>query len=104
MKLRNNFKTEDKMRVWLDSPYCALCDSNQGCALHHIFGRCSSSIYNGIMLCHTDHVIADGKNGTSDKHEEYRQELLEIAIQMVEQSGHTKTQIDKDFLKEHWDE
>lgn len=98
MKLKNRFKEIDKMRVWLDYPYCALCHNNQGCALHHIDGTVSDSIYNGIMLCHSCHKQADGHNTNSPLSTEYRKKLRKIAYDKVEKSGHIKNNNDKDYL------
>lgn len=78
MKLKNDFKQEDKIRYWVDHPYCAVCGYNQGCALHHIDGRVSSSIFNGIMLCSTCHLEADTHNTDSPLSQKYRAKLRNI--------------------------
>ena len=98
MKLANRFKNEDKLRVWCDHPYCALCQSNQGCALHHIDGTVSSSIFNAIMLCHDCHKKADAHNTNSPLSTAFRSELREIAYSMVVKSDHVITQNDQDYL------
>jgi hypothetical protein len=97
MKLSNRFKEEDKIRVWVDHPYCALCESNQGCALHHIDGTKSSSIYNGIMLCYNCHKIADSHNTQSQLSTAYRSKLRVIAYNRVKKSDHIDNQNDKDY-------
>ena len=101
MHLKNRFKDVDKMRVWLDHQYCALCSSNQGCSLHHIDGTKSSSIYNGIMLCHSCHRIADSHNTNSPLSTAYRNKLRAIAYTMVEKSGHVRNDNDKNYLAHH---
>lgn len=101
MKLANRFKEEDKLRVWLDHPYCALCGSNQGCALHHIDGTKSSSIYNGIMLCHDCHKKADSHNTQSPLSTAYRTKLRAIAYNRVKKSNHIDNQNDKDYNALH---
>jgi len=97
MKLSNRFKDEDKMRVWLDHPYCALCSSNQGCALHHIDGTSSSSIYNGIMVCDKCHKICDTHNTNSSLSTAYRKNPRDIAYTMVKKSDHKDTPNDDKY-------
>jgi hypothetical protein len=53
------------------------------------------------MLCDKCHKIADGRNGSSVEHEEYRQGLLSIAVRQVKNSGHIRNQNDVDFLTKH---
>ena len=101
MKLSNRFKPEDKLRVWLDHPYCVLCSSNQGCALHHIDGTSSGSIYNGIMLCDKCHKIADAHNTNSPLSKEYRDNLRQIAYNRVINSDHKNRSIDYDYNALH---
>ena len=101
MKLSNRFTQEDKMRVWLDHPYCALCSSNQGCALHHIDGTSSGSIYNGIMLCHTCHKVADTHNTNSPLSAEYRDKLRLIAYNRVTDSGYNNRAADDEYNALH---
>jgi len=62
MILKNRFSEEDKIRYWIDHPYCSICLSNQNCSLHHIDGTTTDSIYSSIMLCHECHAEADGHN------------------------------------------
>lgn len=83
MKLNNRFKEEDKIRIWVDHQYCALCRSNEGCSLHHIDGckkKCHSSILNSIMLCGVCHKDADGHN-VSD--EEYKAKLSAYSFKWI---------------------
>lgn len=96
MKLKNRFSEEDKMRAWIDHPYCALCDSNQNCSLHHIDGTETDSILSSIMLCVTHHKEADGHN-VSD--EEYKTVLMRHSLPIVLNSGYVLTDKDYDYLK-----
>ena len=61
MHLKNNF-TELDRTIWMYHEYCADCNSNQGLALHHVYGRTSSSILNSIPLCMLCHKKADVQN------------------------------------------
>ena len=102
MKLSNDFKNIDKQRVWLSIPYCALCGSNEGCAVHHIYGRSgkyNNSIFNGIMLCFKHHKKADNHNSncTGDKR---RIMYLRISIGAVTNSTHKVNEQDKKFLED----
>ena len=97
MRLSNRFREEDKARVWGDTLYCALCGSNDNCSVHHIYGTVSSSIFNGIMLCHVHHKEADGHN----KHvqgDKRRIRYLTIAIRACSKADHAITKKDRDFL------
>ena len=96
MKLKNNFKDEDKIRVWSDHPYCAKCGFNEGCALHHIDGRKSSSIFNSIMLCHKCHKEADGHN-VSD--EEYKRSLNMISLPIILKTDYKMSKVDREYLE-----
>lgn len=98
MRLANRFKDEDKQRIWGDHPFCALCQSNDNCSVHHIYGTISSSIFNGIMLCHSCHKKADGHN-QSVMGDERRIGYLEIAFRKAYLSGHEPTDKDKKFLE-----
>ena len=107
MKLKNRFKNEDKIRYWIDHPYChkpgeiTICGSNQGCSLHHIDGTSSGSIFNSIMLCDRHHRIADGHNTDSPSSEAYREELRSYTYARIMGIGKKLTQIDKDYLEKH---
>ena len=96
MKLKNNFDEEDKIRCWSDHPYCAICGSNQGCALHHCDSRTTNSILSSIMLCHKCHVIADSKN-VSD--EEYKTYLMKHSLPIILNSGYVLKKRDYEYLK-----
>lgn len=98
MKLSNRFSEEDKIRVWLDHQFCAICTSNQNCSIHHILGTKSDSILNGIMLCYEHHKEADGHN-VSDK--EYQSKLLKLTMQQVLKSGYELTKKDIDFYQQN---
>ena len=94
MHLKNRFKDIDKQRVWLDTQYCVLCGSNEGCSLHHIKSTESDSILNSSMLCLTHHKHADGHNQSDT---EFISSLLQITMKIVLRSGYTLTQKDIDF-------
>jgi len=99
--LSHRFNDEEKNRVWCYEPYCALCNSNQGCALHHIYS-CgfdgAESICNGIMLCQEHHRQADGHN-QHQTGDERRQKYLAMALCQVIKSGHIFNDTDKKFLE-----
>ena len=100
MRLNNGFKRYAVHQVWLDRPYCAICSSNQGCALHHIYGRKGEynwSIYNGVMLCDVHHRQADCYN-TMQTGDERRVKLLAIAIKQIAKSDYIPISKDKYFL------
>lgn len=100
----NNFKDEDKKRVWMDAPFCCLCKSNQGCALHHIWGRkgdYSNSICNSVMLCYTHHVEADSMNGHSSQFEDYRRGLFLKTKHAIINSGYSLNKTDLLFLQQY---
>lgn len=104
MKLANRFSDDDKLRYWVDHPYCALCMSNQGCSLHHIDGckkPMHSSIYNSIMLCHTHHKEADGHNTDSPKSEAYRARLRGYTFKHIEKNGGSHKECDEHYLNHY---
>jgi serine/threonine protein phosphatase PrpC len=99
--LSHRFDNEEKARVWIYEPWCADCNSNQNCSIHHIYScraDYTDSVCNGIMLCQNCHRIADGHNQhqTGDK---LRQKYLAIALRQVVKSGHQFTEKDKKFLE-----
>ena len=96
MRLANRFKEEDKLRVWSQHQYCAICLSNQNCSLHHILGTSSDSILNSIMLCYEHHKEADGHN-ISDV--EYQKPLLQYTIKLALKEGYEFNQNDLEFYK-----
>lgn len=100
MKLKNDFKQEDKIRVWVDHPYCAMpnCHLNDNCSIHHILGRSSSSIYNGIMLCGMHHKWADTMNTGSEQNLNHYKLLLQIAARQVIKSNYKDKPEDEEFL------
>ena len=101
MQLKRRFKEEDKKRAWWDHPYCAICNSNENCSLHHILG-CKSdnhdSILNSIMLCARHHVEADTKN-VSDK--EYQSKLFSRSIPIILNSGYVLVERDGLFYQQN---
>ena len=109
MKLKNRFKPEDKIRYWIDHPYCswreeggyAICMSNQGCSLHHIDGTESSSIFNSSMLCDVHHKIADGFNSGSAKGVTIRERLRQYTYDRIMELGKPLTEIDTAYLTKH---
>lgn len=98
MLLKNRFREEDKIRVWVDHPFCAICTSNQQCSLHHILGTVSDSILGSIMLCGAHHREADCHN-VSDT--EYQAPLLQYTMRQVLKSGYELTKKDTDFYTEN---
>jgi len=101
MKLKNRFKDEDKIRYWVDHPYCVICKSNQGCALHHIDSTVSASIYNSVMLCDRHHREADTHNTDSPLSREYRAKLRNISYEIIEKVGRIRTKEDEDYLSKY---
>lgn len=84
MKLNNDFSEYVKSVFWTIRPYCWKCGSNQNCSIHHIFGRVSSSIYNGILLCDKHHRIADNFNkDNGQKGEKVRLDLMIITFSFL---------------------
>lgn len=101
MQLSNNFQRYAVNQIWLDDPFCAVCLSNQGCAVHHIYGRkgeYNKSIYNGIMLCIDCHRIADTHN-THHTGDERKIKLLALTIRQIAKSNYKRIHRDTDFLK-----
>lgn len=102
MILKNRFKEVDKIRYWIDEPFChwqeELCCSNQGCALHHIDGTSSSSIFNSIMLCDKHHKIADTHNTNSPSSAEFRKILRDYTYARVMRIGKILTKDDIEYL------
>ena len=97
MHLSNDFSKKDR-EIWFYNQQCALCNSNQGVTLHHIYGRASNSILNSIPLCHDHHKNADCHN-TSEQGNEHRIKYLSIALRQVIKSWHVFTKNDTDFLE-----
>ena len=80
-------KETNKFSQWSRSvfrntqPFCAKCGSNQMCSIHHIYGRCSSALFNGIVLCLECHAEADCFNQpTGIKGTSFRRELLRFTL------------------------
>lgn len=96
MHLKNNFDESDKIRCWGDHPYCALCGSNQGCALHHCDSRTTKSIMSSIMLCYKHHKEADGHNFSD---EEYKSMLMKHSLPIILNSGYVLKERDYEYLK-----
>jgi len=81
MQLKNNFSHYIKSLFASIQPYCSRCGSNNMCSVHHIYGRKSNSMMNGITLCYDCHRFADNYNvlgGVNGK--KIRQELLLITM------------------------
>jgi len=97
MILSNRFNKTDMQRIWQDLSACAICRSNQGCSIHHIYSTVSSSPYNSILLCQKCHTLADSHN-TFQMGDENRIFYLSIALKYVSKSGYKNTQKDIDFL------
>ena len=98
MKLKNRFSDADKIRIWVDHQFCAVCKSNQNCSLHHIDGTVSSSIYNSVMLCHLHHKEADTHNTQSVLSQEFRATLREYTFKHIQKQGYTNTPNDEQYL------
>ena len=101
MHLKNRFKNEDKMRVWIDHPYSALSGSNKNCSLHHVYG-CekddTDSIYNAIMLDYEEHKSADNHN-QFEMGDERRIKYISLAIKQIMRSGYVNQPRDIRFLE-----
>ena len=98
MQLKNRFKNEDKIRVWSQHQFCALCGSNQNCSLHHILGTSSDSILNSIMLCYSHHKEADGHNVSDTA---YQAPLLQYSIKQALKEEYKLIKRDIDFYQQH---
>jgi len=98
MHLKNRFKNEDKMRVWLDHQYCTQCGSNNMCSIHHIKSTESSSILNSSMLCHSCHKTADGNNQSNT---EFMARLLQQTMKIVLRSGYKLNEKDIAFYNQN---
>lgn len=100
--MANEFKKSDAEMIWGELNCCAICYSNQGCALHHLNSRRmphTSSMFNCIPLCTTCHLQADSMNTGSKQSRDYRQKLLKIIFRHVSASEYEPKQVDKDFLE-----
>lgn len=80
MKLHNDFSPYIRSLFADIQPFCQKCNSNQQCAIHHIYGRRSSSMLNGITLCGECHRVADGFNTDGFKGKKVRQDLLFLTL------------------------
>jgi len=105
MHLSHRFKEKDKAQVWIDHPFCIICNSNQGCSLHHIFGSKGSyndSIFNSSMLCHKHHIRADRENIHATGNE-FRRNLLYYSmmqvLKIVSKGGYRLKGRDTNFLE-----
>ena len=79
MILQNNFSDWVKSWFWSNHNFCMKCSSNDKCSIHHIFGRSSDSILNGVVLCDKCHRIADGVNTGGYIGEEFRRDLMFVS-------------------------
>ena len=85
MKLSHRFTEKDKATIWINNPYCVICNSNQGCSTHHNYGSkgtYNNSIFNSVMLCHDCHVRADRENIHAVGNE-FRRNLLYYSMRQV---------------------
>ena len=96
MILKNRFKEEDKIRVWVDHQFCALCTSNKICSLHHIDGTVSDSIYGSIMLCFLCHKNADGHNVSDEK---FKEKLTSYTLGVITKSNYEIVKRDVVYLE-----
>lgn len=100
MILSNRFSDEDKASVWIFEHACLNCNSNQGLALHHIFGAkgaYNNSICNSIMLCNLCHLEADSQN-THQTGNPLRIKYLGMALRQIMKVGYCFTDNDSKFL------
>ena len=100
MKLNNRFDNADKMRMWMDTPWCAICKSNQGCSAHHIEGckqNCHKSLLNSIMLCIRCHKLADTINAGGSTGEHQRKDMRSKALILFEKNNLTWHDYDIEF-------
>ena len=103
MRLSNDFQKYAVNQVWIDTPYCAKCGWNQGCSVHHIYGRkgeFNKSIYNGVLLCLICHKEADSFN-VDEQGNDFRIHLLSLAIKMIARSIYKNTHKDYRFIAKH---
>lgn len=96
MQLKNRFSEVDKIRVWGDHPYCAICLSNENCSIHHIDSTISDSILGGVMLCGSCHRIADGHNVSDEK---FKERLTRLALKKVLTSGYKLQKNDYEYME-----
>ncbi len=102
MKLRNSFAT-NKRELFRDLQYrCGECGGNgQNCGgteAHHIKGRCSSSVFNLIVLCKKCH----SKVGhTFEEEKIYLQKTAKWVFHCVKLGNYRLDDDDKNFLHEH---
>lgn len=81
MKLKNRFSQWVRWVFSDTQPCCQKCGSNQMLEIHHIYGTISSALFNGIVLCHKCHAVADSFNRiTGIKGTKVRQDLLFLTL------------------------
>lgn len=111
MQLQNDFPPYIKSLFASVQPYCQKCGSNQQCAIHHIYGRTSSALFNGITLCHDCHRVADGFNTDGIKVVKVQRDLLLRTMVAFLQNPwwdqympKAYKEINNDFLNQHPDD
>ena len=99
MKLRNNFSSRNRL-LFFDFRYkCWECGQNGsrtgGTELHHIKGRCSSSVFNGAVLCKKCHSAV---GHTFKEEQKYLQKTATIVFRAVLRNNYSLDENDKNFL------
>ena len=72
------------------------------CSVHHIYGRISSSMFNGITLCEEHHRIADSFNVHGGvKGRRFRQDLLFLTMRCFYKNRWWEQYLSMDEMKEN---
>lgn len=91
MKIKNNFS--DITRALFSFEHsCWVCGSNQGCELHHILGRISSSPFNACVLCRKCHEKATTL---------HKEKLLKMAIKFCIREQYEPNKTDIKFYQDN---
>lgn len=91
MNLKNPFSQKTR-HLYLYEYGCWICGrSDKGLELHHIFGRVSSSPYNGALLC----IECHGHMGHDDIEQDT---LLKLACEFLARMNYVADLRDKRFL------
>jgi len=99
MKLQNPFPPH-KRAVFYDMRFtCGKCGSNQQTELHHIRGRVSSSVYNGIVLCKRCHAQA---NHSFEEEREYLHKTKHYIDLQIRAGKYVPDEEDEKFLAENF--
>ncbi len=102
MKLQNPFP-QCKREVFRDYQYrCWECGQNGqttgGTELHHILGRCSSSVFNGAVLCKKCHSVI---GHSFEEQKKYLQKTARYVFRVIGLGNYIIDEDDKNFLYEN---